>query len=396
MAWAVVLPSPAMNTHPYHWDIFCTVVDNYGDIGICWRVARQLAAEHGQQVRLWVDDLASFHRICPEIDPHRDAQWARGVEVRHWTTSFPTLEQDEVADVVVEALACTLPQEYLAAMAARSRKPVWINLEHLSAEEWVTGCHGLASPHPQLPLTKHFFFPGFTAGTGGLLRERDLLGQRRAFQSDSTAQAAFWQSLGLPLSNEKELRLSLFGYDTPEVATLAQAWADSPQPIRCLAPVGRLAQQLAAFLGHESAHPGDLFGRGNLMVHVLPFLEQDQYDRLLWGCDLNFVRGEDSFVRAQWAGRPLVWQAYRQEEGAHLLKLDAFLQCYCAGLPQNVAAAVTDFWQAWNQGEGLVEQWPVFLKHRDALACYGEKWISQQVKLGDTVTNLVHFCQKYL
>jgi uncharacterized repeat protein (TIGR03837 family) len=385
-----------MNSSTARWDIFCTVVDNFGDIGICWRVARQLAAEHGQQVRLWVDDLMSFHRICPEIDPRCDVQRARGVEVRHWSASFPALEHDDVADVVIEALACTLPQEYLSAMAARSRKPVWINLEHLSAEEWVTGCHGLASPHPQLPLTKHFFFPGFVAGTGGLLCERDLLAQRRAFQSDSTTQVAFWQSLGLPLADEHELRLSLFGYDTPEIATLAQAWADGPEPIRCLAPVGRLTQQLAAFLGHESAHPGDAFGRGNLTVHVLPFLEQDQYDRLLWGCDLNFVRGEDSFVRAQWAGRPLVWQAYRQEEGAHLLKLDAFLQRYCAGLPQDAVADVTSFWRAWNRSEGLAEHWTPFLARRGTLEKQGEQWVAQLTGLGDAVTNLVHFCQKYL
>lgn len=391
-----VLPSPAMNSSISRWDIFCSVVDNFGDIGICWRVARQLVAEHGQQVRLWVDDLASFQRLCPEIDPRCDTQWSRGVEVRHWTTPFPALKPDDVADVVVEALACTLPQEFLAAMAARRRTPVWINLEHLSAEEWVEGCHALASPHPQLPLLKHFFFPGFNAGTGGLLRERDLLAQRHAFQSDSRDQAAFWQPLGLPPVDEGELRLSLFGYDTPAVAALAQAWADGPQPVRCLAPEGRLTQQLAASLGHETPRPGDRFGRGRLTVHVLPFLEQDSYDRLLWGCDLNFVRGEDSFVRAQWAGRPLVWQAYRQEEGAHLVKLEAFLQCYSAGLPDEVAADVTAFWQAWNRGEGVAEAWPAFLQRRERLTGYSEQWLSGLVRLGDAVTNLVHFCQKYL
>ena len=42
------------------WDIFCTVIDNYGDIGICWRLARQLRVDDGQRVRLWVDDLTSF------------------------------------------------------------------------------------------------------------------------------------------------------------------------------------------------------------------------------------------------------------------------------------------------------------------------------------------------
>ena len=57
-------PAPLAPARPsLSWDIFCTVVDNYGDIGVCWRLARQLAAEHGFAVRLWVDDLASFARL---------------------------------------------------------------------------------------------------------------------------------------------------------------------------------------------------------------------------------------------------------------------------------------------------------------------------------------------
>ena len=378
------------------WDIFCAVVDNFGDIGICWRVARQLVAEHGQQVRLWVDDLASFQRLCPEIDTARDEQWSRGVQVRRWSLPFPVITPEQVGDVVVEALACTLPPEFVSAMEARSRKPVWINLEYLSAEAWVEGCHCLASPHPQLPLIKYFFFPGFTAGTGGLLRERDLLDRRRTFQADSSAQTQFWQSLALPLPDERELCLSLFGYDTPAIAALARVWAAGSQPIRCLVPEGRLAQQLAATFGFESIMPGDRFGSGNLTVHVLPFLEQDRYDQLLWGCDLNFVRGEDSFVRAQWAGRPLVWQAYRQEEETHLLKLEAFLQRYCAGLPDDVADDLLAFWLAWNKGEAVADHWSAFLARREALAQYSEPWIAELAGPGDTVTNLVHFCQKYL
>ena len=50
-----VEPIPVRRT----WDIFCSVVDNFGDIGVCWRLARRLSAGLGQQVRLWVDDLAA-------------------------------------------------------------------------------------------------------------------------------------------------------------------------------------------------------------------------------------------------------------------------------------------------------------------------------------------------
>jgi uncharacterized repeat protein (TIGR03837 family) len=148
------------------WDIFCSVVDNYGDIGVCWRLARQLSTELGQSVRLWVDDLASFHRICSRVDSALEIQRVGAVEVRHWVSPMPSVSP---ADIVIEGFGVRLPDEYIAAMAARRPRPVWINLEHLSAEPWVDGCHGLPSPHPGLPLVKHFFFPGFTAATGGLL-----------------------------------------------------------------------------------------------------------------------------------------------------------------------------------------------------------------------------------
>ena len=151
---------------PFDWDIFCCVVDNFGDIGVTWRLARQLKREgniaaHGDevQVRLWVDDLASFARIAPGLQPALAQQQLDGVSICHWPAQdFPATD---AADVVIEAFGCPLPDSYLAAMVGRARKPVWINLEYLSAEDWVAGCHGLASPHPQLPLTKHFFFPGF-------------------------------------------------------------------------------------------------------------------------------------------------------------------------------------------------------------------------------------------
>ena len=85
------------------WDIFCCVVDNYGDIGVTWRLARQLAGEHGQAVRLWVDDLNAFARLCPEADPALPNQRQAGVEVRHWPAQW---EDTPAADVVIEAFAC--------------------------------------------------------------------------------------------------------------------------------------------------------------------------------------------------------------------------------------------------------------------------------------------------
>lgn len=373
---------------PQSWDLFCNVVDNYGDIGVCWRLARQLAGEHGLHVRLWVDDLAAFRRICPEINANVPEQSCRGVEIRHWEASFPVVAP---ADVVVEAFACQLPECYVQAMAAHAAKPCWVNLEYLSAEDWVGECHGMASPSPRLPLTKRFFFPGFAADTGGVLIERDLDKRRRAFQLDARAQAAFWQELGLPSPHGEEIRISLFCYPGSRAEELFACWRDQ-SPVTCLVPEGIAGEAIANFFGQGAPASGGALHRGSLEVRILPFLEQDRYDRLLWACDCNFVRGEDSFMRAQWALRPMVWQPYPQAEGTHLHKLEAFLRRYTQGMPDQAAEAVTAFWNAWSRGEGMADAWPAFWTQQMALAGHAEAWAASLRNNGDLAGKLVQFC----
>ncbi len=368
-------------------DIFCNVVDNYGDIGVSWRLARQLAHEHGLSVRLWVDDLVSFARLCPGADAARDTQGCRGVEVRRWGQPFPEVVP---AGLVIEAFGCKLPQAYVEAMAAMPEPPVWINLEYLSAEDWVEGCHGLPSPHPSLPLTKYFFFPGFTGKTGGLLLERGLLERRDAFQADTGLQRAFWQSLGLDLPPAGTLKVSLFAYENAALAGLLDAWAASGQPVLCLVPEGRILPQLGAYFGDPAPRAGCGYEKGGLKVRVLPFVEQERYDELLWACDVNCVRGEDSCVRAQWAARPFVWQIYPQHDAVHWDKLQAFLKLYLAPLGPAANRAVQDFWREWN-GEGNAGQaWPAFAAVREELERRAQDW-ARHLAGNNLALNLLDF-----
>jgi len=375
------------------WDIFCNVIDNFGDIGVCWRLARQLTLEHGLAVRLWVDDLASFVSIAPDADPVAAQQWLHGVEVCCWRQPFTGVEP---ADVVIEAFACELPDAYIAAMAALLQCPVWINLEYLSAENWVTGCHRLPSPHPRLPLVKHFFFPGFVAGSGGLLREQGLLPARSAF--DGIAQSEFWQRLGVPARGAGELRISLFCYGSAPLRDLFSAWIASTVPVSVLLPVpqGSVIDAVADFFGAKPPAAGEILQSGQLTVRLIPFLEQSEYDKLLWACDINFVRGEDSFVRAQWAARPFVWQIYPQADNAHQVKLDAFLDLYTAGMPADMAAAVRALWHGWNGAGQIDHTWPAFAAYQAALAQHGENWAEQLNRLGDLASNLVRFSRNQI
>jgi uncharacterized repeat protein (TIGR03837 family) len=378
------------------YDIFCAVVDNYGDIGVCWRLARQLSQEHGLRVRLWVDDLTSLTKLCPEVDDTLAIQHRRGVEVRLWPKDFPEILP---ADVVIETFACVLPDSYIAAMAAQAHKPIWINLEYLSAEDWVDGCHKLPSPHPLLPLTKYFFFPGFTHDTGGLLLERDLLERRDAFQNDAMQQQAFWQSISLKMPTAETLTISLFGYENAALPSLFEAWVTSAQPVLCLVPEDRILPQVGQYFDDPEPQVGSDYVRGNLHVRVLSFVEQERYDLLLWACDINFVRGEDSCVRALWAGRPWVWQIYPQYDAVHLKKLQAFLSLYSHQIEGSAGQAVQDLWGAWNRGSqggptiSIEQGWSAFVAQLSELKQHAQH-CSRQWAENNLALNLLDFCQE--
>ncbi|OZI77942.1 elongation factor P maturation arginine rhamnosyltransferase EarP [Bordetella genomosp. 12] len=315
-------------------DIFCRVVDNYGDIGVCWRLARRLQTGRQWQIRLWVDDLGAFSRLQPEVDPAAPRQHVQGIDILRW---------DEHAglppgEVVIEAFACDPPAAFVQAMRHSQPPPVWINLEYLSAEDWVESCHGLPSRRPD-GLIKHFFFPGFTPATGGLIREPGLSAARDALQADRSAQNAFLQTLGVRRQQPDSRTLTLFCY--PNAPYRALAGALSRAPTLLIVPQG-VAPGLEAAAGAA------------LQIARIPFVSQPDFDRLLWCADVNFVRGEDSFVRAAWAARPLVWQIYPQQDDIHLDKLQAWLARYPA------PAAGHRLMQAWNApAEGT--DWPATL-----------------------------------
>ncbi|MES2295391.1 MAG: elongation factor P maturation arginine rhamnosyltransferase EarP [Pseudomonadota bacterium] len=369
--------------------LFCKVVDNFGDIGICWRLARQLQHEHGVAVSLWVDHMPSFQRLCPQLDVGAELQQLEGVCVRHWQDQEGVFSAQDVADIVIEFFACDIPPGYIEAMARRSVRPVWLNLEGLSAEPWVEGCHRLPSTHPRLPLLKHFFFPGFNERTGGLLCEAALAAQRRQFQGEPGAAAAFLARLGVAGAHLQDDKVSLFCYPHAPLAALFEAWQALPRPLLCLVPEGVASAQVQHFLG-APATAGAVATRAALTVQVLPFLPQSDYDKLLWSCDFNFVRGEDSFVRAQWAGAPFVWHIYPQDENLHHVKLRAFLQHYAPDLPAlrtfslhwNVALATAPDW---------TQLWAALQAEQGAQLVRARAWEQQMRGHGDLASNLMRF-----
>ncbi len=327
------------------WDLFCHVVDNFGDAGVCWRLAADLAAR-GQRVRLVIDDARPLAFMAPAGAP--------GVQVWPWPGP------DYPGDVVVEAFGCHPPAAFVGAMAGRARAPLWINLEYLSAEGYVERSHGLPSPQRN-GLMKWFFFPGFTARTGGLLREPGVMLARAAFERQD------WLARrGLTLRAGERV-VTLFCYDNAAVAPLLADLAHAPT-LLLLTPGAAQAQVGAAPAG--------------VRLHRLPWLTQADFDRLLWSADLNFVRGEDSLVRALWAGAPFVWQLYPQDDGAHRAKLEAMLAAMGA------AAEVAAVWRAWNGAAAA--PWPG-LPPLDPWRAALQPWRSALLAQPDLTTALLAF-----
>ena len=330
-------------------DIFCKVIDNFGDIGVCWRLAADLASR-GHQVRLWVDDASALRWMAPA--------GCEGVRVLPWTEPLNLAAagfDEQPPDVMIEAFGCEIAPEFIAACAHKhwariqnGLKPAWINLEYLSAEDYVERCHAMPSPVQAGPLagwTKWFFYPGFTEQTGGLLREPDLLERQAGFDRSAwlAAQGIAWSG---------ETLVSLFCYEPPALAGLLAQWAQhglQGQPVRLLVAAGRAEKAVKAVLSDEKWLQPTADGRSQLSFFYLDLLTQHDFDHLLWASDLNFVRGEDSVVRALWAGKPFVWQIYPQSDEAHLAKLHAFLDMLQA------PPSLRRFHEAWN---GLGEELP--------------------------------------
>lgn len=382
---------PSNSTPPLLWDVFCRVIDNFGDIGVCWRLCADLAA-HGHTLRLWVDDASALHWMAPGA---LEGNWP-GVSVRAWeqSTDAPLLATLPRSDVWVEAFGCDIATEFIAAYTHSTRAdgkidhkpPVWINLEYLSAEGFVERCHGLPSPimrGPAMGWTKHFYYPGFTPRTGGLLREPDLLQRQQDFAQPG--QRASWlASRGITWTGAR--LVSLFCYEPPALADLLRQLEADAEPTQLLVADGRAQHAVRSVLAERDASGAPPLQ--HLQVHFLPRLSQRDFDHLLWSCDLNCVRGEDSLVRALWAGKPLVWHIYPQDDAAHVAKLDAFLDWLGAD------ATLRTFHHAWNSTATSAQEPALPLMDLKSWAQTVQRSRQSLLQMGDLTTQLLQFVLK--
>ena len=325
------------------WDIFCQIVDNYGDAGICWRLARSLSSLHDQEVRIFCNDLPTLNLLASgsaEALSHK-------IDLQPWEASYANARHPvQTPDVVIEAFGCDLPERYLAGLFIASVKPIIINLEYLSAEPWITEFHAKASPQSH-GIPKYFFFPGFQDDVGGLLLDPIPPEGSAVTHLIPKSLKSTWLKL-----RPGAKRISIFCYPGAPL----RKWLED---------LGALGETIDILLTHGHAELLNLPGEKtiglptNIQLISMPFVSQDEYDWVLSQCDFNIVRGEDSFIRAQLAGKPFIWHIYPQEDRAHEVKLAAFLDLYLenAGQELKLAAIAAMTWAMPSTWLKSIDDW---------------------------------------
>lgn len=430
-----------LSTHSADLTILCKVVDNFGDIGFVYRLAKNLVQLNPQrEIRIAVDNLAAFNKIESKVDPalaeqvlevacadylqNQEGAGKAGNEgkpksagrlrifdatnaavcAREWTK--------KPARVILECFQCGRPdwlEEILfptkndgktkTAEASgdcsqgQGPRALIINIDYLTAEDYAEEFHCLKSGTRSPLVRKVNFMPGFTAKTGGLildaaatnncLQAKDCAGQVGIVGKTLTAGAAE------TASKPKNAPATENGFITktagPQILMFSYP-KDFAPIIRAILRWNKAAQvNLAQGAGKESflaANKNCLQEQKavGLFVRELPFLSQEEWDKNLYAQDILFVRGEDSLSRACLSGKPFVWQAYLQDDNYQLVKVRALLERMRPRFAPEDFAALENFWLLYNGAESSGK--PKTAGAAMEEACYGFLERSDKMKAG--------------
>ena len=335
-------------------DIFCRVIDNFGDAGVLWRLARDFT-NHGHHVRLIIDDVNTLSALAPELQSdHFSQKTSRGIQVLKWESAWDRGDCPlEPAQIVIEGFACQIPRDYEFKMSLMQNAPVWINLDYMSAEDWIDEFNALPSPHPNLPLTKYFWFPGVTKKSAGLIIEDGYRLRQERFDH-----AAFLKKMG---ADPDMVTLFFFAYPYGPIKALAKALAAYPRPLQLLLSATKSGELLKAEL--------EALDAPHIRLVTLPFVDQETFDEILWASDIAFIRGEDSAARAMLSGVPFVWHIYHQDDDAHMVKLAAMTS------KMREVASDSDLFDTWERFQADYNEGTIDAKALHQLLDHLEQWL---------------------
>ena len=368
-----------INLAPKGAVIFCRVIDNFGDAGVTWRLAKRLR-DLAFPVTLVIDDFKTLGALVHDLDTTKTCADVRGIRIVNWDTFESEVNQGNLETIggtwpnlVLETFGCRLPDAVEKGLCDGLER-LYMNLDYLSAEEWVEGSHKIWGLHPSLPIKKLWYFPGFTDKTGGVLIEDGLDEARQQFD-----RTTWLTQYGAKLDRKT---LFFFAYPVNAIDQLAAGLRRLDEPINLLLAPGAASDLLAQAL------------EGAQHIHLvrLPFVPQESFDDILRASDAVIIRGEDSFVRAQLAGTPLLWAIYPTEDKAHEIKLDAWLQRFETTFDSTHAEQRDAFDIAarhWVTGhltpDDFLAWWQALPVQRQA----AERWREQLLRRGDLARHIV-------
>lgn len=305
-------------------DIFCEIIDNYGDIGVVYRTAKELQKIFPEsKIRVFLNRLDEFKKINSQV-LDLPSQNIDGIEYITFDYLRDNANELLTAQVIIEAFGCQIPKEYME--IAYDNSELLINLEYLSAEDWIEDFHLQSSPLGRGKLKKVFFMPGFTEKSGGVIADSNYLERiQRVLENKE-----FYEKKYLSDIEDRENKIigTLFSYEknfTPLLEDLKKLDKD----VVILAMGEKTQDSLRKILKNFSIEDfRNSLKYGKIEIRFLNFLNQEEYEELINIVDFNFVRGEDSFIRAVLTGKPYMWHIYCQEEYAHMDKIEGFLDKY--------------------------------------------------------------------
>ncbi|WP_338996048.1 elongation factor P maturation arginine rhamnosyltransferase EarP [Fusobacterium animalis] len=283
-------------------DIFCQVIDNYGDVGVAYRLAREFKRVYpNKKLRFVINQIEELNLIRKSED----------IEIILYK-DISKIENS--ADLIIESFGCEIPKEYMDKALKNSK--LIINLEYFSAEKWVDDFH-LQESFLGGNLKKNFFIPGLSEKSGGILLDNEFLERKKKVEANKEY---YLEKFGI--KEKYDLIGSVFSYEKNFDSLIEE--------------LKKLDKKVILLILSEKTQKNFIkyFDNGNNYDKIkfvkLPFFTYDKYEELLALCDFNLVRGEDSFVRALLLGKPFLWHIYPQDENTHIKKLESFLEKYCS------------------------------------------------------------------
>jgi len=282
-------------------DIFCQVIDNYGDVGVAYRLAREFKRVYpNKKLRFIINQMEELNLIKKSEE----------IEI---ITYQDISKIENSADLIIESFGCEIPKEYMD-RALKNTKLI-INLEYFSAEDWVDDFH-LQESFLGENLKKYFFIPGLSKKSGGILLDNEFLERKKKVTKNK---GYYLKKIGI---NEKyDLIGSVFSYEK-NFDFLIEELKKLDKKILLLILSEKTQKNFIKYFDNVNNYDKIKFVK-------LPFFTYDKYEELLALCDFNLVRGEDSFVRALLLAKPFLWHIYPQEGNTHIKKLESFLEKYC-------------------------------------------------------------------